>query len=71
MFQITPQMLQQGMQLLLSGKLNKHPLMQQFNQMMAGKTIEEQKETLLNYAQTRGYDRNIVASFLNRSQPNG
>lgn len=69
MFQITQQMLQQGMQMFLSGKLNKHPLMQQFNQMMAGKTLDQQKETLLNYAQTRGFDRNFVASILNNSQP--
>ena len=59
------------MQMFLSGKLNKHPLMQQFNQMMAGKDYEQQKQTLLNYAKTRGYDPNMVAMFLNNSQPNG
>ena len=57
--------------MLASGKLKQHPLMQQFNQMMAGKTIDQQKETLLNYAQSRGYDRNMIASLLNGSQPNG
>ena len=60
-----------GLQLLMQGKFNKHPLMQQFNQMMAGKNLEQQKETLLNYAQTRGYDRDIVAGFLSGSQPKG
>ena len=64
MFQITPQMLQQGMQILWSGKLQNDPRMQQFNQMMAGKTIEQQKETLLNYAQSKGFDRNMIAQFL-------
>jgi hypothetical protein len=33
--------------------------------MMAGKTPEQQKETLLNYAVTRGYDKNNIASLLN------
>ena len=28
-------------------------------------TYEQQKETLLNYAQSKGYDRNMVAQFLN------
>ena len=43
--------------------------MQQFNQMMSGKTYEQQKETLLNYAQSKGFDRNIVAQFLGNSHP--
>lgn len=64
-------MVQMGMQMLMSGKLNNHPLMQQFNQMMSGKTYEQQKETLLNYAQSCGYDRNTVADFLNSYQPKG
>ena len=45
--------------------MQNHPLMQQFNQMMAGKSPEQQRETLLNYAASRGYDRNNVASILN------
>ena len=65
MFQITPQMMQMGFQMLMSGKLNNDPRMQQFNQLMNGKSYEQQKETLLNYAQSKGYDRNMVASFLN------
>lgn len=65
MFQITPQMLQQGMQMLMSGKLQNDPRMQQFNQLMAGKNYEQQKETLLNFAQSRGFDRNMIAQLLN------
>lgn len=57
-------MVQQGMQMFLSGKLNNDPRMQQFNQLMSGKNYEQQKETLLNYAQSKGFDRNIVAQFL-------
>ena len=68
MFQITPQMVQQGMQLFLMGKLKNHPLMQQFNQMMSGKTYEQQRETLLNFAESRGYDKNIVAQLLDSSR---
>ena len=65
MFQITPQMVQMGMQMLMSGKLKNDPRMAQFNQLMNGKTYEQQKETLLNYAQSNGFDRNMVAQFLN------
>lgn len=69
MFQITPQMVQAGIQLLLSGRLKNDPRMQQFNQLMSGKNYEQQKETLLNYAQSKGFDRNMVAQFLNGSHP--
>ena len=65
MFQITPQMLQQGMQMLMSGKLNNDPRMQLFQQLMAGKSYAQQKETLLNFAQSRGFDRNMIAQLLN------
>lgn len=65
MFQITSQMLQQGMQMLMSGKLNNDPRMQQFQQLMAGKSYTQQKETLLNFAQSRGFDRNMIAQLLN------
>jgi hypothetical protein len=41
--------------------------MQQFNQMMAGKTPEQQKETLLNYAASRGYDKNNILNLMNGS----
>jgi hypothetical protein len=41
--------------------------MQQFNQMMAGKTPEQQKETLLNYAASRGYDKKNILNLMNGS----
>ena len=69
MFQITPQMLQQGMQMLMQGRLNSDPRMQQFNQLMAGKSYEQQKQTLLNYAQSKGFDRNMVEQLLRTSHP--
>ena len=58
-------MVQTGMQMLMSGKLSNDPRMQMFNQMMNGKSFEQQKETLLNYVQSKGYDRNMVAQFIN------
>ena len=68
MFQITPQMLQMGMQMLMSGRLNSDPRMQQFNQLMAGKNYEQQKQTLLNYAQSKGFDPKMVEQLLNTSR---
>lgn len=58
-------MMQMGLQMLMSGKLNNDPRMAQFNQMMNGKSYEQQKQTLLNYAQSKGYDPNMVSQFLN------
>lgn len=43
---------------LLSGKMQGHPLMQQFNQMMGGKSQSQQFQTLLNSAQSMGIDIN-------------
>ena len=63
--QITRQMVQAMAQTLMQGRIQNHPLMQQFNQMMAGKTPEQQRETLLNYAVSRGYDRNNISTLLN------
>ena len=59
--------MQMGMQMLMSGKFNSDPRMQQFQQLMAGKSYEQQKETLLNFAQSRGFDRNMIAQLLNSS----
>ena len=53
--------------MLMSGKLNSDPRMQQFQQLMAGKSYAQQKETLLNFAQSRGFDRNMIAQLLNSS----
>ena len=52
-------------QMFMQGRMQNHPLMQQYNQMMSGKTPEQQRETLLNYATSRGYDRNNIAALLN------
>ena len=62
-------MVQMGMQMFLQGKLKNHPGMQQFNQMMSGKSYEQQRQTLLNFAESRGYDKNMVAMFLDNSHP--
>ena len=53
--------------MFLMGKFKNHPLMQQFNQMMAGKTYEQQKQTLLNFAQSRGFDTGMVEQLLKNS----
>ena len=43
---------------LLTGKFEGTPLMQQFNQMMKGKTPADQIQTLLNSAESMGIDIN-------------
>ena len=63
--QITQQMVQSMGEMLMQGQFRNHPLMQQFNQMMAGKTPQQQRETLLNYAASRGYDKNNILNILN------
>ena len=55
MFQITPQLVQMGMQMLM-GKGGNDPRMQQFSQMMSGKNQQQQFQTLLNLAKSRGLD---------------
>ena len=42
----------------IMGKLNNIPQMQSFNQMMSGKTTDQQIQTLLNMAKSRGFDVN-------------
>ena len=42
----------------LQGQLANHPLMQQVNQMMAGKTPEQQRQTVINAARSYGFDLN-------------
>lgn len=42
----------------LQGQLANHPLMQQVNQMMAGKTPEQQRQTIINTARSYGFDLN-------------
>lgn len=42
----------------LMGKFQNHPMMQQFNQMMAGKSPQQIMQTILNMAKSRGFDIN-------------
>lgn len=44
--------------------------MQQFNQMTAGKTPAEQRETIINYGVSRGFKREDIEQFLD-SQTSG
>lgn len=40
----------------MQGQLSNNPLMQTFNQMMSEKTKEQQMQTLINIAKSRGFD---------------
>lgn len=51
-------LLGQIMNNFIMGKLNNIPQMQSFNQMMSGKTTDQQIQTLLNMAKSRGIDVN-------------
>lgn len=51
-------MLQMLMQQVMSGQMQNNPMMQTFNQMMAGKNPQQQFETLLNCAKSNGIDIN-------------
>lgn len=42
----------------MQGQFKNHPLMATVNQMMAGKTPEQQRETIRNVAKSRGFDLN-------------
>ena len=42
----------------LVGMYRNHPAMNKLNQMMAGKTPEQQGQTLLNFAKSNGIDPN-------------
>lgn len=42
----------------LMGRFQNHPMMQQFNQMMQGKNPQEQMQTILNMAKSKGFDIN-------------
>lgn len=44
----------------MKGQLNNHPMMAQVNQMMAGKTPEQQRQTVLNVAKSYGFDLNQI-----------
>lgn len=44
--------------MFMQGQFRNHPLMSTVNQMMAGKTPEQQRETIRNVAKSRGFDLN-------------
>lgn len=44
--------------MFMRGQFANHPLMATVNQMMAGKTPEQQRETIRNVAKSRGFDLN-------------
>lgn len=44
--------------MFLNRQLKNHPMMAQFNQMMSGKTPEQQLQTILNMAKSKGLDIN-------------
>lgn len=48
--------LQKLAQQVMSGQMQNNPMMATFNQMMSGKSKEQQIQTLLNLAKSRGID---------------
>ena len=52
------QLLNQLISNFMMGKFQNSPQMQMFNQMMAGKTPEQQMKTILNMAKSKGFDIN-------------
>lgn len=55
---MNPQMISILMNRVLQGQLANHPLMKTVNQMMAGKTPEQQRQTIINTANSYGFDLN-------------
>jgi hypothetical protein len=43
---------------IIQGQFANHPLMQQVNQMLSGKTPEQQRQTIINAAKSYGFDLN-------------
>ena len=50
---MNPQVL---LNMFMQGKFANHPLMKTVNQMMAGKTPEQQRQTSINTAKSYGFD---------------
>lgn len=50
---MNPQML---LNMFMQGKFANHPLMKTVQQMMAGKTPEQQRQTIINAARSYGFD---------------
>lgn len=44
--------------MFMQGKFANHPLMKTVNQMLAGKTPEQQRQTIINTAKSYGFDLN-------------
>ena len=61
---MNPQML---LNMFVQGQFRNHPLMATVNQMMAGKTPEQQRQTIINVAKSRGFDLNQPPPELLRS----
>lgn len=61
---MNPQML---LNMFMQGKFANHPLMKTVNQMMAGKTPEQQRQTVINTAKSCGFDLNQLPPELLRS----
>lgn len=61
---MNPQML---LNMFMQGKFANHPLMKTVNQMMAGKTPEQQRQTIINTAKSCGFDLNQLPPELLRS----
>ena len=51
-------MIQMLINMFLRGQLQNHPMMAQYNQMMQGKNSEQQLQTILNMAKSKGIDIN-------------
>ena len=52
---MNPQVL---LNMFIQGKFANHPLMRTVNQMLAGKTPEQQRQTIINTAKSYGFDLN-------------
>ena len=52
---MNPQML---LNMFMQGKFANHPLMKTVQQMMSGKTPEQQRQTVINVARSYGFDLN-------------
>ena len=52
---------------IMQGEFANHPMMATVNKMMAGKTPEQQRQTVRNVAQSYGFDLNQLPPELLRS----
>ncbi|MCQ2975150.1 MAG: hypothetical protein MJ211_10140 [Bacteroidales bacterium] len=51
-------MLNNIINMVMSGAINNSPAMQEFNRLMGGKTQAQQFQTLINIAKNKGFDIN-------------